>query len=321
MHKIISRSLAAGAACLGALLAAAPATATLVGRDLDLSSPGFEAYYDTSQNITWLADGNYARSAGRAADGLMSFDQARSWASQLDIHGVQGWRLPVFRPEQLTNCPTSVTGAGCGHAVSPERSELVNLMRLGLGLRGVYDSGPEPTVYSVGGYLSPWPQLPGVDPGVVFKDVNSNYWSVGTYLQELACPTSADCSALGAPDGLDALLTQNGGYWSADGQTFVRCLVPAQCLTSPLPGSSTPGAPRPGYYLAEVQGPWAFDLVTGELFEQPGQSMMAAVWLVRDGDVVSLVPEPGSALLAMAGLIALGLHRRRQLRASRCASA
>lgn len=64
---------------------------TLQGRDLDGSAAnGFEAYYDTVLNITWLADASYAKTSGYDADGLLSWDAAKTWAAQLNINGVTG---------------------------------------------------------------------------------------------------------------------------------------------------------------------------------------------------------------------------------------
>lgn len=91
-----------GALCAGMLLAvsgAAQAVAvsgqgtwesTLQGRDLDGNLSTFEAYYDTSLNITWLADTNYAGMS-------MDWSTANTWAAALNPYGsgITGWRLPT----------------------------------------------------------------------------------------------------------------------------------------------------------------------------------------------------------------------------------
>src|SRR3989344_3850600 len=64
---------------------------TLQGRDLDGNLSTFEAYYDTVLNITWLANANYAGTA-------MTWANANTWASGLNINGVTGWRLPTVSP-------------------------------------------------------------------------------------------------------------------------------------------------------------------------------------------------------------------------------
>ena len=54
--------------------------------------------YDTTLNITWLRNANYAKSSGYDSDGLMTFNQASSWAASLIYGGIGGWRLPTFDP-------------------------------------------------------------------------------------------------------------------------------------------------------------------------------------------------------------------------------
>lgn len=61
---------------------------------------GPDAYYDTTLNITWLADANYsvtqylATGIGRGSDWYSTM----AWASGLDVKGVIGWRLPTVDP-------------------------------------------------------------------------------------------------------------------------------------------------------------------------------------------------------------------------------
>ena len=64
---------------------------TLESRDLDGDAATFEAYYDTTLDITWLADAN-------AADTSMNWANAKAWAAGLDINGITGWRLPLLSP-------------------------------------------------------------------------------------------------------------------------------------------------------------------------------------------------------------------------------
>lgn len=71
---------------------------TLQGRDLDGNAATFEAFYDTTLDITWLADANYARTSGFDADGRMTWDSANAWAAALDVFGITGWRLPTVAP-------------------------------------------------------------------------------------------------------------------------------------------------------------------------------------------------------------------------------
>ena len=102
------------AATLG--MGAAGAQAALQGRDLDGNAATFEAYYDTTQNISWLAD----IGAGSA---LFYLSDAVTWASQLSLNGVTGWRLPKTPLRDATcsiqtanfSVGTGCTGSEMGH--------------------------------------------------------------------------------------------------------------------------------------------------------------------------------------------------------------
>jgi hypothetical protein len=58
--------------------------------------------YSTDLNLTWLQDANYAQTSGylpAQPDGLMTWDQANTWATTLEYRGLTGWRLPTFDPD------------------------------------------------------------------------------------------------------------------------------------------------------------------------------------------------------------------------------
>jgi hypothetical protein len=61
--------------------------------------------YDTTRNITWLADMNYAKTQFDAtggtqgdADGRMTWAAATAWADNLAYGGFDDWRLPTLNP-------------------------------------------------------------------------------------------------------------------------------------------------------------------------------------------------------------------------------
>ena len=79
--------------------------------------------YDTTLNVTWLADWNYAKTqydnsggAQGAADGRMTWVNARTWAVNLVYGGYDDWRLPTSLnadgtgPCQGFNCSGSEMG-------------------------------------------------------------------------------------------------------------------------------------------------------------------------------------------------------------------
>lgn len=84
---------------------------SLQARDLD-GNPvnGPEAFYDTTLDITWLADAN--------ANGSMNWADANAWAGQLNLGGETGWRLPTMLDTVATGCNYSEAGGtDCGYNV------------------------------------------------------------------------------------------------------------------------------------------------------------------------------------------------------------
>ena len=74
-----------------------------------LSRAGGTMVYDTDQNITWLADANYAatqykQSCGKvgSVDGKMPWPEAMRWAANLVYGGYSDWRLSSTPPADLT---------------------------------------------------------------------------------------------------------------------------------------------------------------------------------------------------------------------------
>ncbi|MBN8762875.1 MAG: DUF1566 domain-containing protein [Thiobacillus sp.] len=89
--KTKGRILMKKLACLQILAATlcwtGTASATLIDR-------GNGMIYDSNQNLTWLQDANYAKTSGYNSDGLMSWDEAMTWVSNLTYGGYDDWRLP-----------------------------------------------------------------------------------------------------------------------------------------------------------------------------------------------------------------------------------
>jgi len=119
MKKLIKKTLKA-AALLGALSVVGTAhavavhdqgiwTRSLQSRDLDGNlANGPEAFYDTTLNITWLANANQ--------NGLMDRDTAKAWAANLNVNGVTGWRLPSIIDTGAAGCDYRLTGGtDCGY--------------------------------------------------------------------------------------------------------------------------------------------------------------------------------------------------------------
>ena len=63
--------------------------------------------YDTTRNITWLADMSYAYTSGHTgtgvdANGQMTWAAATAWANNLVYGGFSDWRLPTLNPADTT---------------------------------------------------------------------------------------------------------------------------------------------------------------------------------------------------------------------------
>jgi hypothetical protein len=63
--------------------------------------------YSTDLDLTWLQDANYAQTSGFSPDGLMTWDEANTWATNLVYGGVGGWRLPTYDPILKGQCEFS----------------------------------------------------------------------------------------------------------------------------------------------------------------------------------------------------------------------
>ncbi len=84
---------------------------TLQARDINNDNI-VDAWYDTSSDITWLANWN--------ANGQMTWSQAMNWAALLDVYGVSGWRLPTVTDFGNDGCTMGAgAGADCGPNVGP----------------------------------------------------------------------------------------------------------------------------------------------------------------------------------------------------------
>ena len=77
---------------------------TLLGRDITGKAvAGSDAsavfLYDTTLNVTWLRDANYAKTSAYVfadANGLMNWAQANAWAVNLVVGAHDDWRLPTM---------------------------------------------------------------------------------------------------------------------------------------------------------------------------------------------------------------------------------
>lgn len=108
---------------------------TLQGRDLDGNAEnGFEAFYDTSLDITWLNK--------QEAHYPLNWDYSQDWASKQVIFGIDQWRLPrmLGADFEYSYCNYG-KNTNCGFKSNPSSSELAHLYFETLGIPGWPDSG------------------------------------------------------------------------------------------------------------------------------------------------------------------------------------
>lgn len=118
MSVVLAMAGLAGSALAAAVPGQGTWETTLSGRDLDGDlSNGFEAYYDTVLDITWLG----------AADlsGELTWDQAQAWVQGLNVHGVTGWRLPTMIDTGAPGCDFAHGGTDCGWNVQTKVGSVV----------------------------------------------------------------------------------------------------------------------------------------------------------------------------------------------------
>lgn len=104
------RTLRTWAAVAALVTLSSAAQAALVNR-------GGGMIYDTTRNITWLADMNYAATSGHTgtgvnANGRMTWSAATAWADNLVYGGFSDWRLPTLNPADTTCSDNFNPGGG-----------------------------------------------------------------------------------------------------------------------------------------------------------------------------------------------------------------
>ena len=143
--------------------------AALVGR---LAATDYQAYYDTTLNITWLADASYAKTSGYTSAGL-TWENASTWVENLNFSGYDGWRLPTMIDVGNDACGNEAySGTDCGYNVlttdgDTVYSEMASLFYDTLGNIGLYDTD--------GIYPQPGSGL--INTGPFSNMINGSYWT------------------------------------------------------------------------------------------------------------------------------------------------
>lgn len=181
------------------------ANAALFGRDLDTGTAGFEAYYDSTLNITWLTNANLAATNTFGVSGIgtgsvagqMNWNTAVAWIAAMNAAnylGINTWRLPHMVDINSDGCDYNyqqvyygATPSDCGYNVvstGPNASEMASLFYDTLGNLAYYDT-------------TGTPQLPGLgiqNTGPFINLGNRLYW------YDLATTSNPPNAPLANPD-------------------------------------------------------------------------------------------------------------------------
>jgi hypothetical protein len=157
---MVIRTLLTASSLMAVSCASFSAQAALQGRDLDGNLATFEAYYDTTLNITWLADANYAQTSGYDVDGKMNWSTASAWAASLSFYNpltqetYGHWRLPAVGPVNGVNfdfTPSFDGSTDSSYNYTTQNKEMPHLFHVTLGNTSMYDtSGTSSGCYVVG---------------------------------------------------------------------------------------------------------------------------------------------------------------------------
>ena len=140
-----------------------------------------QAYYDTTTNLTWVADANLAMTSGYDVDGRMDWLAAQAWIAALNTANYLGkndWRLPTAIDTGPAGCDFGYTGTDCGYNVDLATGEMARLYYGTLGNTGYYTT-------SSGNGFCPGvpPNWPGclTNPGPFANIKAGNYWTGTEY--------------------------------------------------------------------------------------------------------------------------------------------
>lgn len=92
---------------LSKLFSAVAVLAVASGAQAALVDLGNGVVLDDQSGLYWLKDANLAKTSGYHTTGLMTWDEATTWAAGLDVAGMEGWRLPSAGESPCFQCGSS----------------------------------------------------------------------------------------------------------------------------------------------------------------------------------------------------------------------
>jgi len=191
------------------------------GHAVALDSARAEFFYDTTTNVTWLADMNIVGEP-------MYWEDAKNWANRLTLLGYDDWRLPNIIDSGSPGCDWSYSGGtDCGYNVQTKvgnsYSEWAHLFYVTLGDKAFCPPGMN---QCQGGPQPGW----GRTNTAYFRNMGSAYWS-GT---ENVATGHSGKGWYFVPDGGDQWANGGEGY-----RNYVVAVRSGDVLTGAVPEVST----------------------------------------------------------------------------------
>lgn len=127
--------------------------------------------YDSTLDVTWLQDANYAMTSGYDVDGKLTWAEATAWATSLSyndtVRGViyTDWRLPSVTDLGAPGPQQTMGGTDAGYNVDVNSSEFAHLYHVDLGNLSRYEGFTQRPVFG----------LVNIDPFINFG--TTAYWS------------------------------------------------------------------------------------------------------------------------------------------------
>lgn len=152
------------------------------------------AYYDTEADLTWLADAN-------SAGGMLSLAAANTWAENLIVDGVGGWRLPeTLQPDPSCDFQNADESSG----MNCTGSEMGNLFynALGNNAGALTNTGPFSNLFPTDYWSSTkFEPIPGIDDlaWTFHMGTGRQAWTVDRNVKFVLVMQSGDVSAVPVP--------------------------------------------------------------------------------------------------------------------------
>jgi len=238
--------------------------------------------YDSTLNVTWLKDANYAKTSGYDSKGRMTWANAVTWADNLSyfdaIRNVTytDWRLPTTTDLGAPGCDWTYGGTECGWNVNPASSEMAHLYHVSLGNLSIFTTTTDYSGAYAGG-SNPNSTLDYVGPFINFQPYV--YWSGTEY-----APDTGFAWAFATLDGSQGAIHRFRSLYALavrPGDVAAAAVPPRGCRSH-----------RPWFCWGWACWGWRWRVVVGDSALLPARGRPRAVSR-RSGNIRALVGTRG----------------------------